>query len=148
MDTASEPTTIRPPAPADAQALARLMGELGYPSTAEQVQGRIDRADANPDYRTHVAEVNGQVVGMMGLQRGWAYEKDAPFVRVLALVVSAGARRRGVGARLLGTAHAWARELGAYGVHLTTSLHRDEAHRFYERVGFERTGWRYARTPA
>lgn len=39
----------------------------------------------------------------------------------------------------------WAAGRGVYAVHLMTSLHRDEARWFYERVDFERTRWRYVR---
>jgi GNAT superfamily N-acetyltransferase len=136
---------IRPPADADLPTLAALMTELGYPATLEQLRGRLARIAGNYDYTTLVAEVEDEAVGMIGLQRGWAYEHDRPFVRILALVVSERMRGRGVGARLVAEAEAWARGHGAYAVHLTTSLHRDEAHRFYERLGFERTGWRYVR---
>jgi GNAT superfamily N-acetyltransferase len=136
---------IRTPAEADLPALAALMAELGYPASPEQLRARLARIAGNRDYATLVAEVDGEVVGMIGLQRGWAYEHDRPFVRILALVVSGRMRGRGVGARLVADAEAWARGHDAYAVHLTTSLHRDEAHRFYERLGFERTGWRYVR---
>jgi hypothetical protein len=30
-------------------------------------------------------------------------------------------------------------------VHLTTALHREGAHRFYERIGYARTGYRYVK---
>jgi GNAT superfamily N-acetyltransferase len=136
---------IRRPAETDLPDLATLMAELGYPASPEQLRARLARIHGNQDYATLVAEVDGEVAGMIGLQRGWAYEHDRPFVRILALVVSERMRGRGVGARLVADAEAWADERGAYAVHLTTSLHRDEAHRFYERVGFERTGWRYVR---
>jgi GNAT superfamily N-acetyltransferase len=136
---------IRAAVEADAPALAALMTELGYPATPEQLRRRMARIAGNHDYATLVAEVDGEVVGMMGMQRGWAYEHDRPLVRILALVVSERMRGRGVGARLVAAAEAWADERGAYAVHLTTSLHRDDAHRFYERLGFERTGWRYVR---
>ncbi|HEX8317467.1 GNAT family N-acetyltransferase [Longimicrobium sp.] len=136
---------IRPPADADLPALAALMADLGYPASPEQLRARLARIHGNHEYATLVAEVDGEVVGMIGLQRGWAYEHDRPVVRILALVVSEVMRGRGVGARLVDEAEEWADERGAYAVHLTTSLHRDEAHRFYERMGFERTGWRYVR---
>ena len=136
---------IRPPVEPDLPALEELMAELGYPTAPEQLRGRLARIAGNHDYATLVAEVDGKVVGMLGLQRGWAYEHDRPVVRILALVVSERMRGRGVGARLVGDAEAWADERGAGAVHLTTSLHRDEAHRFYEGLGFERTGWRYVR---
>lgn len=136
---------IRPPRETDLYSLSRLMGQLGYPATPEQVRERLAHIDDNPGYATRVAEVDGEVAGMIALQRGWSLTDDQPCVRVLALVVNASMRGRGVGASLMEAAEAWARERGACAVHLATALHRDEAHGFYERLGFERTGWRFVR---
>jgi ribosomal protein S18 acetylase RimI-like enzyme len=140
----SDAVRIRPPADSDADAIARLMGELGYPSTPERVRARLERVAGDDGYAAFVAEVDGAVAGFLGLQTGWAYEHDRPFARILTLVVDARMRRRGVGARLVELAEGWARERGAYVLMLTTNVRRQEAHRFYESVGFSRTGYRYA----
>lgn len=142
----SDPVHIRPAAYDDAEPIARLLGELGYPSTAHQVRARFDRVAGDEDYAAYVALVDG-VAGFLGMQRGWAYEHDQPFARILTLVVDARVRRRGVGAALVNFAAAWARERGAYVLMLTTNVRREEAHRFYESVGFSRTGYRYAVAP-
>ncbi|HEX8395138.1 MAG TPA: GNAT family N-acetyltransferase [Longimicrobium sp.] len=134
-----------PATPDDAAGVAALLAELGYPATPEEARQRLARIHTAADYHTVVAEADGVVLGFVGLQRGWGYEHDRPFVRVLALVVHAGARGRGIGARLMSAADAWARAGNAHALHLTTSLHREEAHRFYEGLGFSRNGWRYAR---
>ena len=39
----------------------------------------------------------------------------------------------------------WARSHGCKRVTVTTGLHRAGAHQFYERLGFEHTGRRYAK---
>ena len=83
---------IRAPLETDLPALARLMGDLGYPATPEQLRPRLARLEGVDDYATRVAVADGQVVGMMGLQRGWSYTHDEPFVRILALVVDERAR--------------------------------------------------------
>jgi ribosomal protein S18 acetylase RimI-like enzyme len=140
----SDAVRIRPPADSDADAIARLMGELGYPSTPERVRARLERVAGDDGYAAFVAEVDGAVAGFLGLQTGWAYEHDRPFARILTLVVDARVRRRGVGARLVELGEGWARERGAYVLMLTTNVRRQEAHRFYESVGFSRTGYRYA----
>jgi GNAT superfamily N-acetyltransferase len=145
MNHESTPVRLRPATLHDAAAVAGLVTELGYPTEAGPMRGRLERFGAHPDYRTLVAEAEGEVLGLIGLQRGWLYEYDRPFVRVMALVVSRAARRRGVGARLMAAADEFAREHDAHGVQLTTALHREEAHRFYEGLGFSRTGWRYVR---
>lgn len=122
------------------------MGELGYPSTPEQVIARMARVAEDDRYAAFVAEVDGAVAGFLGLQTGWAYEHDVPFARIITLVVDARVRRRGVGARLVEFAEVWAGERGARRLMLNTNVRREEAHRFYESVGFSRTGYRYARS--
>jgi GNAT superfamily N-acetyltransferase len=74
---------------------------------------------------------------------GLSYNDDAPYGRVLVMVVEPEERGKGTGAVLLAEAERWARAHGAEKVHLTTALHRGGAHRFYERLGYERTGARY-----
>jgi GNAT superfamily N-acetyltransferase len=137
---------VRPAADADLSAVARLLGELGYPGSPEQVRARLARVAGDDDYAAYVAEVDGAVAGFLGLQRGWAYEHDRPFARIITLVVDTRARRRGVGAALVEFADEWARERGAYVLMLTTNVRREDAHRFYESMGFSRTGYRYARS--
>jgi GNAT superfamily N-acetyltransferase len=136
---------IRPPADADAASIARLMAELGYAATPEQVRARLARVAGDEGYAAYVAEADGEVAGFLGLQRGWAYEHERPFARIITLVVDVRVRRRGIGARLVEFAEGWARERGAYALMLNTNVRREEAHRFYESMGFSRTGYRYAR---
>jgi GNAT superfamily N-acetyltransferase len=140
----SDDVHIRPAADRDVESIARLMGELGYPTTPQQVIARMARVAGDDRYAAFVAEVDGAVAGFLGLQTGWAYEHDDPFARIIALVVDARVRRRGVGARLVEFAETWARERGAHRLMLNTNVRREDAHRFYESVGFSRTGYRYA----
>lgn len=144
MRPPAPPARVRPVAGDDLSAVARLLGELGYPTTPEQVRDRLARVADDESYAAYVAEVDGEVAGFLGLQRGWLYEQDRPYARMLTLVVDARVRRRGVGAALVEFAEQWARERGAYTLMLTTSVRRAEAHLFYESMGFSRTGYRYA----
>jgi len=66
-------------------------------------------------------------------------------VQLTALVVRADMRGRGVGRTLVAAVERWAAARGADRLVLTTALHRAEAPAFYERLGFEHTGRRYAR---
>jgi GNAT superfamily N-acetyltransferase len=137
-------TRIRPATAHDTAALAALMGHLGYPTSPEEMAARLERILPDPAYHTLVAEADGgALVGMVGVFRGHAYNYDAPYARVLALVVDPAHRGSGIGAALMRAAEAWAREVGSGSVHLTTALQRDAAHRFYERLGYEATGLRY-----
>lgn len=145
MNPPASTVAVRPVAEADHAAIARLLDELGYPATPDEVAARLARVAGGEDYAAYVAQVDGQVAGFLGLQRGWGYEHERPFARILTLVVDTRVRRRGVGAALVEFADAWARERGAWVLMLTTNVRREDAQRFYESMGFGRTGYRYAR---
>jgi len=139
--------TIRDAADGDAPALAELATHLGYPTDAAAMRGRMARVAAMPDHRTLVAERGGVVVGFVGVMRGWTYTSDDAYARILTLVVAPDERGRGTGAALVEAAERWARGVGAGSIHVTTALHREGAHRFYERIGYERSGLRYVKQP-
>lgn len=92
---------LRPVTLADADALAHLMGVLGYPTRPEQMRAWLHAILADPDYHTLVAEVGGAVRGMVGLRRGHLYELDDPYVQLVAIVVDARFQGQGVGAELV-----------------------------------------------
>jgi GNAT superfamily N-acetyltransferase len=145
MDPTESPLLIRTASPDDVPALAALATHLGYATTPDAMRERLGRIMPRDDYETYVAERDGRVVGFAGVMHGLSYVYDPPYARLLSLVVEPGERGRGTGAALVAAAERWAREHGAAQLHLTTALHRDGAHRFYERLGYERTGVRYAR---
>lgn len=134
---------IRTAGEGDAEGLARLLTHLGYPTTPAEMAARLEPILPDPAYHTLVADAAGELVGMVGVFRGRAYSFDAPYARVLSLVVDPARRGGGIGAALMEAAEAWARRVGAGSVHLTTALRREGAHRFYERLGYEATGLRY-----
>jgi GNAT superfamily N-acetyltransferase len=138
-------TIVRAAAQGDAPSIAALMGMLGYPTDEGAMRGRLERILADPGYATFVAERAGAVIGMVGVMRGVAYNSDQPFARIVALVVDDQARGSGAGAALVRAAEKWAREQGAASIHLTTASHRDGAHAFYSRVGYQATGTRFHR---
>ncbi len=71
--------------------------------------------------------------------------RDDAIARVLALVVEAGARERGVGRLLLMEAERIGRDAGAAFVEVTAGHHRPEARRLYESLGFDASVTSYLR---
>jgi len=61
------------------------------------------------------------------------------------MVVEEGLRSQGIGAALVRAAEAWLKERGCGVIEVTSNLVRTDAHRFYERIGYERTSLRFAR---
>jgi GNAT superfamily N-acetyltransferase len=136
--------TLRLAAPADAEAIATLFTDEGYPAGPSDIVGRLERFDA-VGARVVVAEHEGTILGCLALVSFPRFEVDGWIVRVLALVVDAGARERGVGRTLLAEAERLGREIGAGFVELTAGHHRPEARRLYESLGYDSTVTAYLR---
>jgi N-acetylglutamate synthase-like GNAT family acetyltransferase len=130
----------------DAKVLARLLDQLGYPSSTEAVARRVRELTSSEADRLLVAEVDEQVVGFAGVHVSLAVEYDKPAAKLSAIAVDEAHRRRGVGEALVEAAVQEARARGCGLIFLTTAERRADAHAFYEALGFEFTGRRYAKT--
>ena len=122
----------------DIPQMALLMGQLGYPTSTEQMRTRFDKISADPSYHTLVIEDEGKVVGLSGLCTGIFYESDGLYVRIVAFVVDATYRNKGLGKLLLEKSEKWARSKRAIGI-VVNSGNRPEriaAHAFYKQMGY------------
>lgn len=137
--------TIRDARPEDAEALAALIGQLGYPTSTKAVAGRLKQLLASDADRVVVAESGGEVVGLASLHTSLTVEYDEPAAKLSAIVVDERHRGRGIGEALVAAMEAEARERGCCLIFLTTAERRRDAHAFYRRVGFEETGRRFAK---
>jgi len=129
----------------DAAALARLMCELGYETTKSEMQIRLKRIASDERYRTFVAVRESKVCGMIGTLTSPSYEHNDLGGRILALVTLKTMRRCGIGRALIATAEKDFAQRGVSRVALNTRLTRDDAHKFYESLGYERNGWRFVK---
>ncbi len=130
--------TIRPARTDDHAALAELAGELGYPSSTEQVAARLRAIDRSGNGAVLVAEDDARVVAWLHVFASERLETDT-FAEIGGLVVASTARGRGVGERLVHAAAEWARERTLTTLRVRSNVIRHDAHRFYERLGFTRT---------
>jgi GNAT superfamily N-acetyltransferase len=137
--------TIREARADDAAALVGLLEELGYPSSAGQIAARLRRLAADDASRVFVATIDGETAGLAAVHVTAAVEHDAPTCLLIAMVVAERHQRRGVGSALVARAEQEARALGCGRVVLGSAERRRDAHAFYERLGYERTGRRYAK---
>jgi GNAT superfamily N-acetyltransferase len=136
--------TIRDARPEDAAAIAALLGQLGYPAEGQAVESRLQRLRIVGD-RVVVADLNGAVAGLAHLQVSPAIEYDRPVAKLAALVVEESHRGKGIGRALLAAIEDEARLRGCGLLYVTTAERREDARAFYERLGLEHTGRRYAR---
>jgi GNAT superfamily N-acetyltransferase len=124
---------IRTACAADAEALAALSGELGYPSTPDQVRARLCLLD-DPERTILVAQAGEEVAGFIDVHVQRVVESE-PYGEVGGLVVDAPYRGTHVGAALLEAAAGWSRARGLERLWIRANLARVGPHDFYAAVG-------------
>jgi len=131
----------------DIEAITELMSDLGHPASKIQMQKRLEIISSNPMYYTLVAELDGKVVGMVGLRQLYSYEGDSPVVQISALVTKAEYRGLGIGKELIKKAEKWAKENGVNAIVLTSGNRpeREDAHQFYKHLGYSVSGFRFSK---
>ena len=123
----------------DAESVAALLGELGYPTEPEQMARRIARHASSADDPAWVGVERtdpSRVVGFVAGHCFRPYELERPVAELTALVVTESGRGGGVGRLLTQTVEEWAIARGCHRLTVASSMHRHDAHLFYERCGF------------
>ena len=137
---------IRRAEASDAQALSELLTQLGYPSSASEI---TDRLNALTKYERAVAMVAvngfGEVVGLVTGHLFPSIHDNQPVAWLTTLIVLEDARGAGIGSLLVNHIEEWAAQNGAMRLAVTSANHREEAHAFYEKRDYERTGVRFGK---
>ena len=120
----------------DATQIADLSGQLGYPSSREEILERMKRMRPAVQHAIFVAEFGKAVVG-------WLHVSVTPLLEVAlcaevnGLIVDEKQRSLGAGAKLLAAAERWAAKNGCKNMSVRSNVIRDRAHAFYLRNGYE-----------
>ncbi|HEX2257812.1 MAG TPA: GNAT family N-acetyltransferase [Afifellaceae bacterium] len=144
-NAAASAVKIRPAAGTDIPAIVVLLADDALGRGREDLSAAANRAYAEALERVEadscnvvwVAELDGMAVGTMQtiLIHGLAH-RGATRLEIEAVRVSSRRRGMGIGEALIRFAVEEARRQGAGIVQLTSDASRQEAHRFYERLGF------------
>ncbi len=141
---------IRTFLPADAGAVRLLFAQslMDFAGNATQaVESYVERSLADdladislnylqsPGDHFWVAEVEGQIKGMVGIQR-----RDDTEAELRRMSVASDARRQGIGRALLETTDSFCREQGYQQIRLTTVTLLQPAIAMYIRFGYRLTG--------
>jgi len=135
---AREQVRVRTAGAADADAVANLSTQLGYPTTGPEVAGRLGLFLSSPEHAVLVAEDPG------GAVVGWLHAcvhhfiGGEPCAEIAGLVVDERHRGRGIGRLLMAEAERWAAGRGLKIVNVRSRVERALAHRFYEELGYRR----------
>ncbi|MGP4670530.1 GNAT family N-acetyltransferase [Agrobacterium salinitolerans] len=147
MNATLENLVIRTASENDVPALAAIFA-------ADEIGGHGDTADesAQPDYLAafraikaspsetlYVAELDGEVVGTFQTAiLTKLVGRGAKSMVIEAVQTRADMRGRGIGAVMINFCLEEARRQGLNAAQLTSNMARLDAHRFYERLGFEK----------
>ena len=134
---------LRDARPRDAEAIAALIAALGYEVGAADIRRRM-AALAKAGQQVLVAE-KGKLIGVLTTSMMIVLHRPKPVGRISMLVVAEDVRGAGIGTALVAEAE---KRLGAKGcglVEVTSNRQRLRAHIFYEKLGYERTSYRFAK---
>ena len=121
----------------DAEAICDLLDQLGYARSVADIAQHLAALDDKAVILV-AAAADGQIVGCLQAlvdnrlaegQRG----------EIVSLVVAASMRGQGIGAALVAAAAQWLLERGIGRMRVRCNAVRDQAHQFYERLGFQLT---------
>jgi GNAT superfamily N-acetyltransferase len=110
----------------------------------EEARSILARTRNYPDYTIYVAILDGSVIGTFELliMDNLAH-LGAPSGVLEDIVVHRDWRGKGVGKQMVRFAMNRCRERGCYKLALSSNLKREAAHRFYDRLGFQRHGYSF-----
>lgn len=113
--------------------------ELG-PPLPEYYLSAFERIAADPSELLAVAELDGEVAGTFQMSFiPYLLWRGGTVAQVESVRVAEHLRGQGIGARMMQWAIDEARARECVRIQLTTNKSRTDAHRFYERIGFEKT---------
>jgi len=131
---------------ADLPAIVRMLADDELGSQREQVENPLPESyysafkqiNSDPNHELIVAERNGEVIGTLHLMFLPSISFQGGLrAQVESVRVDKRFQSQGIGSEMMKWAMERARQRGAHVVQLTSHKSRVDAHRFYERLGFE-----------
>lgn len=120
----------------------------GASTSLQTARATFAEARRMPGYTLYVAESGGNVVGTFVLLIMPNIGHCATPSALLDNVAVAPAQQgQGIGRAMMRFALQTCAQAGCYKVTLSSNLHRDDAHAFYDKLGFERHGYSFRIDP-
>jgi GNAT superfamily N-acetyltransferase len=140
---------VREAGDGDLPAVAQLLEALHDPPTVRADASAWRAMLSHPARTILIAELDGEPAGTADLMVLPNITNGAlPRANVENVAVAVWARRRGVGRALMAEVERRAIDAGCYKIMLMSALHRTDAHRFYEDIGYERVAEGFRRSLA
>lgn len=132
----------------DLPAIVRLLAEDDLGAQRERFETPLPQSyydafeaiEADPNQELIVAELNGEVIGTLQLMSlpSLSYQGGRR-AQVESVRVAQRLRGQGIGAEMMAWVMERARQRGCHLMQLTSHKSREDAHRFYEKLGFTKS---------
>ncbi|NEQ20832.1 MAG: GNAT family N-acetyltransferase [Microcoleus sp. SIO2G3] len=120
----------------DAESVNLLCQQLGYATSKQEVQERLKLIEEDQNHVLYIAYLpNELIVGLIHVYI-WKSLLIGRRAEIDALIVNTDYRGRGVGHLLIQHAEQWAKEQGCNTIQVRSNTVRQQAHRFYEKLGY------------
>jgi GNAT superfamily N-acetyltransferase len=138
---------VRAAVAADKLRYREIMGVFtATPLTAKEAANRFRMITGDPEQALFVATADGVVAGLLAFRVRHNLESVSHYGEVAAIAVDPAWRNQGIGAARLAHAEKLAKRRKCIGLWLVTGFGREEeAHKFYARLGFSKTGVRFVK---
>ena len=139
---------VRPAAESDLEKILDLYAQTEFDAgrvlPLAAAKRLFERFADYPDYTLYVAERDGEVVGSFALlvMHNLGH-LGTPSAIVEDVVVAPTFQERGIGKAMMQYALEVCRDKGCYKLMLSSNARREQAHAFYEGLGFERHGYSF-----
>jgi N-acetylglutamate synthase-like GNAT family acetyltransferase len=137
--------TIRDATNDDAEAIALLLTQLGYPATNEFVTHKLEEIRALTNAFVLVAEKEDEILGVLSFNSEPAFHKEGRIGTITALSVRDDERGQRIGTRLVKTCEIRAKEQGCCRIAVASGVQRLDAHRFYLSLGYQEKTKRFVK---
>ena len=128
---------IRPATKQDASQIKDLILELGYDTPEDEIARRINIYTDSGDAYILVVEVDDSLVGLIAGYLSPYFHRSGNIFRIMAIVIATESQRMGIGTSLCEIIEIMAQDRRCDRIEVTAGGHRAEnAHRFYQKVGF------------
>lgn len=129
---------IRKATVSDANAVAELAAQLGYPLSIAIILDSLTKLLNGADECVMVAVIENKVIAWIHFGSTVCLESK-PFAEIKGLVVDEKFHGQGIGKALVQKAKLWAIGKGVSKLRVRTQMKRAQAHEFYKRLGFSET---------
>jgi GNAT superfamily N-acetyltransferase len=129
----------------DADHIAILLAQLGYPNDSAFVRRRLAILAERETAQVFVAEQDSIVVGFLSFDREPAFHRDGWIGAITAMCVLDTCRGQGIGKRLVEAAEELAKQRGCVRIAVASGVRRLETHKFYLACGYEEKTKRFVK---